>query len=77
VLAVGTSSALCQFQTLATTGAGLDKFLGRQRVDASAASVSRFKDNHPLAGAGKLTCSHQARGARADDQDMGWMQNRH
>jgi hypothetical protein len=32
----------------------VSKFLGRQRVGASAASVSRFEDGHPLACAGKL-----------------------
>jgi hypothetical protein len=48
------------------------KFIGRQRVDASAASVSRLEDGHLFARASKLARSHQARSARADDQEMGW-----
>ena len=46
------------------------KSLGRQRVNASAASVSRLQDSHPLAGAGKLAGSHQSGSARADDQEI-------
>jgi hypothetical protein len=43
----------------------------RQWVDASTASISRLEDGHLLAGACKLASGHQARGARADDQEVG------
>src|SRR5271165_986639 len=46
------------------------KFLGRQRVDASAASVSRLEYGHLLACAGKLAGRHQARSAGADHHEM-------
>jgi hypothetical protein len=48
---------------------GVSKFLVRQRVDASAASVSCLNDPHPFARAAKLAGSHQARSARADDHE--------
>jgi hypothetical protein len=51
----------------------VSKFLGRQRVDASAVSVSRLEDSHPFARACEFAGSHQARSTRADDQEMGWM----
>ena len=47
----------------------VSKFPGRQRVDASTASISRLKDGHLLAGACKLTSGHQARRACTDDQE--------
>ena len=47
------------------------KFLIRQRVDASAATISRFEDGYFFAGACKLASGHQARGACTDDQEMG------
>jgi hypothetical protein len=40
---------------------GVSKLIGRQRVDASAASVSRLNDNHLFARAAKLAASHQPR----------------
>jgi len=46
------------------------KFRGGQRVDASAASLSRLKDSHSFACACKLAGSHEARSARANDQKM-------
>jgi hypothetical protein len=49
----------------------ISKFLRRQRVDTSTASVSRLEDGHLFARACKLAGSHQARGTRADDQEMG------
>ena len=49
----------------------ISKFLRRQRVDTSTASVSRLEDGHPFARACKLAGGHQARSARADDQEMG------
>jgi hypothetical protein len=48
----------------------VSKFLGRQRVNASTASISGLENGHLLAGARKLTSGHQARGARTDDQEM-------
>jgi len=48
----------------------VSKFPGRQRVDASTASISGLEDGHLLAGACKLTSGHQACGARPDDQKM-------
>jgi hypothetical protein len=48
----------------------VSEFLGRQRVDAPAASDSRLEDGHSLAGAGKLAGGHKARSARADDQKI-------
>jgi hypothetical protein len=49
----------------------VSKLLSRQWVDASTASISRFEDGHLFAGSCKLASRHQARGARADDQEMG------
>jgi hypothetical protein len=46
----------------------VSKFVDGQRVGASAASVSRFEDGHPLVCAGKLASGHQPRSAGADDQ---------
>jgi hypothetical protein len=48
----------------------VSKFVDGQRVGASAASVSRFEDGHPLVCAGKLASGHQARSAGADDQKV-------
>ena len=50
------------------------KFLGGQRVDAPAASVSRLEDRHSFAGARQLAGRHQARGAGADDHEIFRMQ---
>jgi hypothetical protein len=47
----------------------VSKFVDGQRVGASAASVSRFEDGHPLVCAGKLASGHQARSAGSDDDD--------
>ena len=49
----------------------ISKFLRRQRVDTSTASVSRLEDGHLFTRACKLAGGHQARGTRADDQKMG------
>jgi hypothetical protein len=49
----------------------ISKFLRRQRVDTSTASGSRLEDGHLFAQACKLAGGHQARSARADDQEMG------
>jgi hypothetical protein len=49
----------------------VSKFLSRQRVDASTASISRLEDRHLFAGACKLAAGYQARGARADDHEVG------
>jgi len=49
----------------------ISKFLRRQRVDTSTASVSRLEDGHLFARACKLASGHQARSTRADDQEMG------
>ena len=49
---------------------GVAKFLGGQRVDAPAASVSRLEDCHPFARAHELAGRHQARSTSADDQKM-------
>ena len=49
----------------------VSKFLSRQWVDASTASISRLEDGHLFAGACKLASGHQARGARADDHEVG------
>jgi hypothetical protein len=51
----------------------VSKFLGAQRVDASAASVSRLEDRHPFARKSELARCHQARSARTDDQEVSWM----
>ena len=48
----------------------ISKFLRRQRVDTSTASVSRLEDGHLFARARKLAGGHQARSARADDEEM-------
>jgi hypothetical protein len=42
----------------------------RKRMDAPAASVSRFQYRDPLAGASELAHSHQACGTCTDDNDM-------
>src|SRR3982074_3821793 len=42
----------------------------RKRIDAPAASVSRLQYGHFLARAGELACGHQARRARAYDDNM-------
>src|SRR6516165_12166286 len=49
----------------------ISKFLRRQRVYTSTASVSRLEDGHLFTRACKLAGGHQARGTRADDQKMG------
>ena len=56
---------------LGTTLRRISKFLRRQRVDTSTASVSRLEDGHLFARACKFAGGHQARSARADDQEMG------
>src|ERR1700740_2640112 len=48
----------------------ISKFLSRQWVDASTASISRLEDGHLFAGACKLASGHQTRGACADDQEV-------
>ena len=53
------------------------KLLGGQRVDASAASVSRLEDRNSFARAHELAGRHQARSTSADDQDMRRMQRDH
>src|SRR5712691_11162328 len=53
------------------------KFLGGQRVDASAASVSRLEYGHSLACACELAGRHQPRSPGADHHEMGWMLRRH
>src|SRR5215472_12526200 len=47
------------------------KFLSWQWVDAPTASISRFENGYLFAGACKLASGHQARGARADDHEVG------
>jgi hypothetical protein len=49
----------------------VSKFLSRQWVDASTASISCLENGHLFAGACKLASGHQARGARADDHEVG------
>ena len=49
----------------------VSKYLRGQRMNAAAATLSRFEDGHRLAGARKLSRSHQASSSCADDQDMG------
>ena len=49
----------------------ISKFLGRQGVDAAAASVSRLEYSPSFAGACELTGSYQARAARAHKQEKG------
>ena len=56
---------------LGTAFRRISKFLRRQRVDTSTASVSRLEDGHLFARACKFAGGHQARSARADDQEMG------
>jgi hypothetical protein len=55
----------------------ISKFLSRQWVDASTASISRLEDGHFFAGACKLASGRQARGARADDQEVGQRSRSH
>jgi hypothetical protein len=49
----------------------VSKFLSRQWINASTASIARLEDDHLLAGACKLASVHQARGTRADNQEPG------
>jgi hypothetical protein len=56
---------------LGATFRGKSKFLRRQRVYTSTASVSRLEDGHLFARACKLAGGHQASSARANDQEMG------
>ena len=53
------------------------KFLGGQRVDASATSVSGVEDRDAFAGAHQLAGRHQARSTSADDDNMRQMQRGH
>jgi hypothetical protein len=46
------------------------KFLGGERVDASAASVSRLEYGHSFTCASKQAGSHQARSASTNDQKI-------
>jgi hypothetical protein len=46
------------------------EFFHRQRVDASAASLSPLEDRHPFSRASELARGHQARSTRADDQEV-------
>src|SRR5579883_102448 len=48
----------------------VSEFGRRQRIDAAAASIARFQDGHPLAGACKLAASHKSRRSGAYDNDM-------
>src|SRR5882757_6529120 len=46
---------------------------GRKRMNATAASVSRFQDGYSLARASEFARGHQACGACADDDDVVWI----
>ena len=56
---------------LGATFRRITKFLRRERVNTSTASVSRLEEGHLFAGACKLARGHQARSTRADDEEMG------
>ena len=56
---------------LGATFGRVSKFLRGQRINAPTATVSRFKDGHLLARAGKFSSGHQTGSPGADDQDMG------
>jgi hypothetical protein len=56
---------------LGATFGRVSEYLRRQRMNAAAATVSRFEDGHLLASARKLSSGHQTGSPRADDQDMG------
>src|SRR5215469_3286421 len=56
---------------LGATFGRVSKYLRGQRINAAAATVSRFKDGHLLARASKLSSGHQAGSPSANDQDMG------
>src|SRR5271169_2961268 len=62
---------------LGATFRRVPKFLGRQLVDAPAASLLRLENRHSLPSARKLAPRHEARGASADDQEMSLMQTGH
>src|SRR6516162_8805472 len=62
---------------LGTTFSPVSKYLRAQGINAPAATVSRFKDGHLLARAGKFSSCHQAGSPSADDQDMGWRLSSH
>src|ERR1700737_4076550 len=49
----------------------------RKRMDAPAAPVSRLEYGDSLARAGEFAGGHQARGARADDDEVIWMWSGH
>ena len=49
----------------------VSKFLSREWIDASTASIARFENGHLFAGACKLPSGYQARGARADNHEVG------
>ena len=55
----------------------ISEYVFRQRMNAAAATVSRFEDGHLLAPAGKLSSGHQTGSPRADDQDMSWRSSSH
>src|SRR5262245_41629350 len=57
---------------LGATLRGISKFLRRQRVYTSTASVSRLEDGYLFTRACKLAGGHQARSARADDEEMSY-----
>jgi hypothetical protein len=46
------------------------KFLGGQRIDASAASISRLENRHSFAGAHEFAGGHQARSTSSNDDNM-------
>jgi len=62
---------------LGTTLCRVAKLLDRQRINASAAPVSRIENGHLLARAPELAASHQARSAGTDDQELRRMQRIH
>lgn len=52
---------------LGATFGRVAEYLRRQRMNAAAATVSRFEDGHLLTRARKLSSGHQAGSPRTDD----------
>jgi hypothetical protein len=52
---------------LGATFSRVSKYLRGQRMNAAAATVSRFEDGHLLARAGKFSGGHEAGSPGADD----------
>src|SRR5438477_10801233 len=49
----------------------VSKFLSREWIDASTASIARFENGHLFAGGCKLPSGYEARGARAENHEVG------